>query len=303
MSDLLTKKQYIESSLYTLMQDQPFYAALLSEINISFTQLLPTAALTYDKKKDHFQILVNFDYFNKITKENRVAVMFHEILHFSHNHLFRWMKFKEEGEDQILFNIAADMAINQYIKGLPNGCSECPQQDPKKPVQFCQNKKCPGKGIDVKNFKLKDGNPFPTQQTFETYYKLLKETLSSKHNGQEKDKNGNVKRGNGPGTSQPKGNQPGQNPGNGEGQEQDTKGSGKGKSKDKDQQGQGNNPSDQYDPEQEGTNDKELDKYSSGEGKTDEHPWDEGLSEEEKQRMLKEAEKVIKRTIEKTSNS
>lgn len=265
MSDLHTKKQYIEGSLYTLMQEQPFYAALLSEINISFSNLVPTAALTYEKKKDYFQIHINYDFFNKLTKLNRVAILHHEILHFSNNHLFRWMKFKEENEDHKLFNISADMAINQYIKNLPAGCPQCP---PIKEAKPCPNENCIGRGIDVKDFTLSDGSPFPTLQPMETYYKLLKETSSQKHNGTEKDNKGDTKEGNGTGAKDSQGNDKGDQP---------------------------------FDKGQEGTNDKMLQAYGQGKG-TDEHLWDD-LTEDEKQRMLKEAEKVIKRTIEKTSNS
>lgn len=204
------KKEYIERSIYEISMSNSFYSGLLQELNIRYSNKFPTACLTYDKKEDQFVIDINFDFFHSFQQINRTAILFHEILHFSHQHIFRFMAFEKPDTDRLLMNIAADMSINQFIKGLPED------------------------SIDVNKYKLSNGNPFPLFQTMEKYYDLL--------------------------------------------------------TKNKD------------------ANEEELSKYGAGSGKegqngpTDHHQWDE-LSEDEKQRMLKEAKKVLVRTIEKTSNS
>lgn len=224
------KKKYVEKAIYDISIDNQFYSGLLQEINIGYSNFFPTACLMYDKKKDEFNISVNFDYFHSLTSQQRSAVLFHEILHFSHQHLMRAEQFGSKPEDRMLFNIAADMAINQYIQNLPEG------------------------SIDVAKFNMKDGKPFPRYQNFETYLQLLKQTTSKPYGGQDGENDGD---GTNDGQMQKIMGPPGDQPGDGSG------------------------------------------KFD---GPTDSHMWSD-LTEDEKQRMLKEAAKVIKRTIDKTSHS
>lgn len=67
-------------------------------------------------------LFVNMNFYNSLTKDEKMGVLEHEVLHMLHKHLIR----KEEREDYV-WNLAADIAINQYIKGLPKGimCGEC----------------------------------------------------------------------------------------------------------------------------------------------------------------------------------
>jgi hypothetical protein len=51
---LEVKKHALESALSQLADKDPFYAGLLQEINIRYSDAVPTAAIGYDKKKDSF---------------------------------------------------------------------------------------------------------------------------------------------------------------------------------------------------------------------------------------------------------
>lgn len=154
------RKGALESALYYLVQEQPFYGSLLQELNIIYTEMIPTAAIAYNKKLDLMQLMLNTEYFCKMPITERKAVLMHEILHFCHQHLWRYQEKKKSDDDQTLFNLAADMAINQFIQGLPKGC------------------------VNVNNFKQKDGTPFPKFKTMEFYWELL-EKLDGKNAQQE----------------------------------------------------------------------------------------------------------------------
>lgn len=150
------KKECLESALFTLSLDSPFYASMLQELNISFDDRCPSAGIFYDKKKEEFNVLLNPHYFTTKDKLQRTAVLFHEILHFSHKHLIRNMD-KITPENVKLHNIAMDMAINQYIQNLPKGC------------------------VNVDDYKYKDSRgmvqPYPKFRPYEEYYQLLEQDV------------------------------------------------------------------------------------------------------------------------------
>lgn len=151
-------------------EEDGFYGRFFQELSLSISTQLPTAAIGYDKKNDLFKIMVNPIFFNyDFDKEGnklglrdikeQIAIVKHEVLHFTNKHLFRMPFGEGSKEDDMLYNIAGDMAINQYIKHLPKGC------------------------IDVAEYKLDSGEKFPTHRSMEEYYELLK---NNKKNNKEK---------------------------------------------------------------------------------------------------------------------
>jgi len=232
-------EELLQSALYQIVRENPFIGGFLQELTFKFNNHIPTAAIGYNKQTQKYELLFNLDYFNKLGKEARMAVLMHEVLHFLHKHLFRWSLIDVKEEDRMLWNIAADMAINQYISGLPEGT------------------------IDVKNFKTEEG-PFPKYQTMEMYHELLQKNRKGEETKGKPIPGGKCSHEEGEGG-------PGHDPSNC----QHTMGTGN-----------------------EGPNKEELDKYTP----MDEHIWD-NLTDEEKERMAREAEKLIKRTIEKTAYS
>ena len=91
---------------------EPFFNHLLSGVVRVVTEEVPTAAVSFSGNK--LQLLINESFFLKELRSqtNRVAVIKHEALHLLFKHLFRMDLGKY---DRSLFNIAADLVVNQFI--------------------------------------------------------------------------------------------------------------------------------------------------------------------------------------------
>lgn len=160
----IDKKNALQNAIYKLTLSEAFYGNLLQELTIKYTQQVPTAGITFNQKASQYEIYINPSYFLSLTNQERVAVFQHEVLHFTNKHLFRlpFLDANISNEDKKMYNIAGDMAINQFIKDLPKGC------------------------VDVKEWKLDDGSLFPTYQNMENYNELIKaEKKKQKENGKD----------------------------------------------------------------------------------------------------------------------
>jgi predicted metal-dependent peptidase len=150
------KEQILQRAIYRLFYQEQFYGALLQELTIRFLDAVPTAAIAYNRKKQEYQIVINYEFFAKLTDEERTAVLKHEILHFTNGHLIRFPWNEDTPKDKkYQYNLAGDMAINQFINGLPKDC------------------------IDVSAWKKNDGTPFPKFQTMEVYFDLIQNNLEA----------------------------------------------------------------------------------------------------------------------------
>jgi predicted metal-dependent peptidase len=123
-----------------------------------------------------WDMLINpFFFCKKLSAPERKAVLIHELSHITHKHPLRVPFMKISSRKRMLMNIAADMAINQFIRDLPRGCQQCPKPEEMKP---CSNELCPGRCIDVNDYHdidEKTGNkiPWPVNKTMEDYYNYL----------------------------------------------------------------------------------------------------------------------------------
>ena len=101
----------------TLILEEPFYGLFLVGLNKTFRKDIPTAGVS--KHGIGVQLAVNPDFFDNLSLEHRVGLVKHEILHISFGHLIM----RDIYTDKKLFNIAADLEINQYIDSsyLPEG--------------------------------------------------------------------------------------------------------------------------------------------------------------------------------------
>jgi predicted metal-dependent peptidase len=121
-------------------------------------------------------MLVNPYFFcKKLNAAQRKAVLIHELSHITHKHPLRVPFMKISARKRMLMNIAADMAINQFIKDIPKGCPQCP---PVGTPQPCPNELCPGRCIDVDDYFDEDPKTgaktvWPKNQTMEAYYERL----------------------------------------------------------------------------------------------------------------------------------
>lgn len=154
------QQKALQSALYYLCSSQPFYGSLLQELTLRYTSHVPTAGITFDKTQTQFEVLLNPEFFCTLDLDQRVAVLHHEILHFTNQHLFRLPFLTSSEEERSLYNIAGDMSINQYIPNLPAGVVDVKDWFEESP------------GKTKKDPPVK--TPFPTLQSMETYYELLK---------------------------------------------------------------------------------------------------------------------------------
>ena len=102
----------VSRCIIELLINEPFYAHFLSGIVRNITSDIPTAAVGLNNTK--ITLYINEDFFLKklTTFSSRVAVIKHETLHIVLKHLLRFDKTKYDAK---LFNIAADLVVNQHI--------------------------------------------------------------------------------------------------------------------------------------------------------------------------------------------
>jgi predicted metal-dependent peptidase len=170
------KTQCLATGLYETSKMNPFLGSVLQCMNISYSHIIPTAGVMFNTDAKRWDMLINpFFFCKKLDQPQRVAVLIHEISHITHKHPLRVPFLKISARKRMIMNVAADMAINQYIKNIPKGCSQCPPPETQLP---CPNKLCPGRCIDVNDFKDVDEKtskelPWPKNQTMEHYYERL----------------------------------------------------------------------------------------------------------------------------------
>jgi predicted metal-dependent peptidase len=120
-TDLIACSQdEISFSIAELIRREPFFGHLLSGLPRHLTTSIDTVAVAI--RGDTIQLIVNPHFYLKILKkrEHRLAVLKHEVLHIVFKHLFRIPYPKA---NPILWNIAADLVVNQYVApfNLPQG--------------------------------------------------------------------------------------------------------------------------------------------------------------------------------------
>ena len=102
----------ISRCIIKMLLKEPFYTHFLSGVIREVTDKVPTAAVGF--KSGKIALYVNENFFLKELRSmtERVAVIKHETLHIIFKHLFRM---KTKTYDNQLFNIAADIVVNQLI--------------------------------------------------------------------------------------------------------------------------------------------------------------------------------------------
>ena len=121
------KKHDLQTSIFEISKTYPFLGSVMQCMNITYTHIIPTAGVSFNNDLKRWDMFINPFYFcKKLSPDNRRAVVLHEIYHIIHKHPLRLPMIQLPPQKRRLMNIAMDMSINQYIKGLPCGCSECP---------------------------------------------------------------------------------------------------------------------------------------------------------------------------------
>ena len=100
-----------------LIFTEPFYGLFLIGINKQYSKRISTAGVS--KKGIGMQLTINPEFFNELSEDHRFGLIKHELLHIAFGHLL----LRDLYSNHKLFNIAADLDINQYIleSKLPDG--------------------------------------------------------------------------------------------------------------------------------------------------------------------------------------
>ena len=114
---MVTPQDQVAKAAKTLIFEEPFYGLFLVGLNKNYRKDIPTAGVS--KNGIGVQLSINPDYISELNLEQKIGLLKHELLHTSFGHLIM----RELYSDHKLFNIAADLEINQYIdsNALPPG--------------------------------------------------------------------------------------------------------------------------------------------------------------------------------------
>ncbi len=114
------KKQALQTAIFDTTKSHPFMGSILQCMNIMYSHALPTAGVMFNNDIKRWDLLINPKFFCKdMDKPKRQAILIHELYHITHKHPLRVPFMKLSPHKRQLMNVAMDMAINQYIKNLP----------------------------------------------------------------------------------------------------------------------------------------------------------------------------------------
>jgi predicted metal-dependent peptidase len=94
----------------SLMLKEPFYGLFLISLNKELTTSIPTACVTPDNI--NIKLCINPDFWESLDENTKLGVLKHELLHIAFFHLQNFDRFPNKK----LYNVAADLEINQYIQ-------------------------------------------------------------------------------------------------------------------------------------------------------------------------------------------
>lgn len=99
----------VQCTKQTLYKD-PYLGHISLGLQKSFSDKIQTACAQVVGM--NIELFFNEEYYNKLNDKQKIGLMIHELSHVCLFHLIHWGDY----EDKELFNIAADMVINQYIE-------------------------------------------------------------------------------------------------------------------------------------------------------------------------------------------
>ena len=105
----------VSRAVVALVRQEPFFGHLLSGMNRDISNATPTAGVSFRSGRP--LLSVNPEFFVKTVtrKDERVAVIKHEVLHLLFDHVGRmdWQRL-----DPQVFNLAADLVVNPAQSSL-----------------------------------------------------------------------------------------------------------------------------------------------------------------------------------------
>lgn len=108
----------ISKTSVKLLLTEPFYGHFMMGLPKEISEQTDTAAVALMNRQS-IKLIVNEKFWNSLNDQHRYGLIKHEMLHIVLKHLFLMKGFPNKE----LFNIAADIVVNQYIedKQLPDG--------------------------------------------------------------------------------------------------------------------------------------------------------------------------------------
>ncbi len=120
----------VSQAIVKLLNTEVFYAEIISQMNRVITKRIPLAGVCI---KTSIELHINLEEFEKLTLDERVAVLKHECEHLLRDHIPRskqlapevYQKTQDEvqgfinDQKHMNINIAADLAINDHVHNLP----------------------------------------------------------------------------------------------------------------------------------------------------------------------------------------
>lgn len=194
---MITNQETLSKATKQLMLKEPFYGLFLIMLNKVWREDLDTAGVS--KHGINAQLAINPVFWENLTQEYRVGILKHEVLHIAFQHLLLRSSYKS----QKLFNIAADLEINQYIDRayLPGGSYNSKEEYEKdiKPFidalkhrfengELSQKEyknellKIPMRALFLEDFHDKNGNKLEPKKGTDYYYNKLLETMDQNGN-------------------------------------------------------------------------------------------------------------------------
>ncbi|CAB4138643.1 Putative metallopeptidase domain containing protein [uncultured Caudovirales phage] len=140
----------------TLMFKEPFYGLFLISLNKELSKHIPTACVTPDNI--NVKLVVNPEYWVKQDEQTKLGILKHELLHIVFFHLNNFDRFPNKE----LYNVAADLEINQYIDNSMKGKT--------------------WEGLEITNSPFKELNLLPKQGT-KYYYEILQKEIKDNPDG------------------------------------------------------------------------------------------------------------------------
>src|SRR5262245_33305521 len=112
-------REELSRCIIEMLVKEPFFGHLLAGVMRSVSEATPTAAVALGPNGVELRINPTFFLKTVTRKPERIGVVKHEALHLLFKHLFRF----DERKDHRVFNLAADIVVNQFVKPwkLPDG--------------------------------------------------------------------------------------------------------------------------------------------------------------------------------------
>ena len=160
----------LEETLIKMIQNYPYYAALIQQMDKKLTNEVPIAAVSVTSR---INLYINPVAFASLPMQVRIGVLLHECYHILHDHIGRSKSVAKKFNKAL--NIAADRAINEHLHVLSKN-NKLTATIPDMASVNINGKIEQLKFVTKKNFQdTYKGKVIKDNETMEYYYKFLKD--------------------------------------------------------------------------------------------------------------------------------